>query len=146
MQADQERAPHMFDPGTAYLPKDITHHKNLMPRSEEYARLAYREMAKADFIRFQADTLAGNDKISLRKGLIRDAEDRENYAQQVYSRALDLQKEYKENRTTGEKMKPILLNTTIGVVVLAEVISLPLLIINICQMSHHKKQQQQPSS
>jgi hypothetical protein len=126
----------MFHTGEAWLPSELGHHKNFVPCAQEYAKLAFRHRAKAELCRLKAARSPDKDMISL------DADDHEKHAQQLYAMARKLQNDYKEKRTTWEKMMPVFLNITIGVVVLAEVISLPLLIINICQMSKHKKHQQ----
>jgi hypothetical protein len=112
----------MFESSPKWLPANLHDKENIMARSHAFAHEAFRVDAKAE--------TSKSDTISL--AMKQEAKD-------LYSHALKLQSEYKSGRSSFENAKPKLMNIIIGIVIAAEIISLPMLAINIYQMMKTKK-------
>jgi len=124
----------MFEKTHQILPRSINDSQNLEHMAKALATEAFHLQAKAKQLR-----IASGDHISAAEHAL--IQKKENLALSLYQQAVETQNTFLQNMKNIEKMKPKIINGVICVIAAAEILSIPILLLNIFMMcrrhGHH---------
>ena len=144
---DVKESAHVLSTGFRALPKEINHAANLPQWSSACKRLAIEKRITAEHLLAKSEQYAASgDKITgvTPAQLRAQAAELQADSRTLYEKAQAYHRESHDKKSKLQKAKPYIYNSIIVTVVLAEIISIPILLANIYMMIKHGDKHPRP--